>query len=142
MAAIARRILLAAVVSAAALAADQAHDVLRAINHVATALTGGNPADAMIPFDKSCPNYTSLQDDFIGLTDGYQLSNEADVTDEADSPTETTLTLQWTLSLENKSTGENLTRKAEIHVRLRNESGKWKIVGFSPADFFNLAAKQ
>ncbi len=134
--------MLAALVSAVTLAADQAHDVLRAINHVATALTGGNPADAMIPFDKSCPNYTSLQDDFIALTSGYELSNEADVTDEADSPKETTLTLQWTLSLTNKSTSENLTRKAEIHVRLHNENGKWKIVDFSPADFFNPGAKQ
>jgi hypothetical protein len=142
MAVIARKLLLAAMMSAATVAADQAHDVLRTINHVASALTGGNPADAMISFDKSCPNYTSLQDDFIGLTDGYELSNEADVTDEADSPTETTLTLQWTLSLTNKSSSENLTRKAEIHVRLRKENGKWKIVDFSPADFFNLAAKQ
>ena len=141
MAAIARKLFLACAFAVTAVA-DQAHDVLRVINHVATALTDGNPSDAMVPFDKSFPNYTALQNDFIGLTDAFQLSNEADVTDEDDSPAETTLTLQWTLNLTNRSTNENLSRKAEIHVRLRNERGKWKIFDFSPAEFFNPAAKQ
>ncbi|MDQ2945032.1 MAG: hypothetical protein M3Y27_03680 [Acidobacteriota bacterium] len=141
MAAIAHKLLFAVFAFALTAAADQARDVLKAINHVATALTGGNPSDAMLPFDKSCPNYTTIQNNFIGLTDVYQVSNEANVMDEQDLPTETTLTLQWTLNLTNKGTHENINRTAEVHLRLRSERGRWKIIEFSPVDLFNLAAK-
>jgi hypothetical protein len=142
MAVIARRLLFAALALTIPAAADQAHDVLQAINRVATALTDGDPAGAMAPFDKSYPSYAILQKNFIGLTAAYQLTNEASVTDEQDSADDATLTMQWTLNLTNKSTSATLTRSAEVHVRLHSENGKWKIVEFSPTDLFDPAAKE
>ena len=142
MAAIARKLLFAAIAFTIPAAADQAHDVLQAINRVATALTDGDPAGAMAPFDKSYPSYATLQKNFIGLMAAYQLVNEAAITDEQDSADGTTVTMQWTLNLMNKSTGAILTRDAELHIRLHSESGKWKIVEFSPTDLFDPAAKE
>src|SRR5581483_1641411 len=74
--------------------ADQASEALERLNYVATALSDNNPADAMVPFDKSLPEYEKLRRYFAGLTDGFQLTNEATVTDEEHSEGETKLTLQ------------------------------------------------
>jgi len=124
------------------LQADRAHDVLSTINYVATALAGDNAADAMTPFDKSFPNYVKLRDYFEGLTDGWQIVNEVDVTDEEDSATQSNITVQWTMTLTNKSTFQIERRSGQIHLRLALEHGKWKVVDFSPIDFFDPQPKQ
>ncbi|MGA8028510.1 MAG: hypothetical protein WB992_15305 [Bryobacteraceae bacterium] len=117
--------------------ADQAAAVLEQINHVARALSDGNPADAMTPFDKSLPQYETLRNYFSGLTDAYQLTNEATVTDEQDAENETKLKLQWTMTLTEPSTSLSRQRTGEIQVRLLLKNGKWKIIELSPIDFFN-----
>jgi hypothetical protein len=121
---------------------DRAPSVLATINHVATALTGDNASDAMMPFDKSFPKYAKLRDCFSGLTDSSQLVNEVDLVDEQDSGTQSNLTLEWTVTLTNKTTLQTERRSGEIHARLKLEDGKWKIVDFSPIDLFNPQPKQ
>ena len=116
--------------------ADQPHDVLQVINQVATALTENNPSDALIPIDKSLPNYNTLENEFIGLTSAYLITNEVEVLDEDDSADQTLLTLRWALTLASKETGESNARSAEVRVRLRSQKGKWKIVELSPVDIF------
>jgi hypothetical protein len=116
--------------------------VLATINHVATALAGDNASDAMTPFDKSFTKYTELRDYFSGLTDSSQLVNEVDVIDEQNFGTESSVTVEWTLTLTNKATRQIERRSGEIHIRLRPEEGKWKIVDFSPIDLFNPQPKQ
>jgi hypothetical protein len=121
---------------------DRAENVLATINHVATALAGDNATDAMMPFDKSFAKYAKLRDYFSGLTDSSQLVNEVDLVDEQDSGTQSSVTLEWTVTLTNKTTLQTERRSGEIHARLKLEDGKWKIVDFSPIDFFNPQPKQ
>lgn len=122
--------------------ADRPTDVLATVNYVAAALSAGNPIDAMRPFDKSFANYAKLRDYFSGLTDSSQLVNDADVTDEQDSNTESNVTVAWTLTLMNKTTAETEHRSRDIHIRLTLQNGKWKIVDFSPIDLFNPQSNQ
>jgi hypothetical protein len=122
--------------------ADRAADVLAQLNHVAAALTDGNALDAMSPFDKSFAGYEKLGSYFEGLTNAFQLTNEAKVTDEQDTETETKLTVDWTLSLTDLETGYGEQRTGQINVRLILKDGKWKIVDFSPIDIFNPAQKR
>jgi hypothetical protein len=137
MAAIARRLCFLLVLPADIAMADQSHDVLRAINQVATALTANNPSQALVPIDKSLANYNTLENEFIGLTSAYQITNEAEVLDEEDtSSSETKLTLRWVLSLASNETGETKSRSAEVQVRLQLKDGKWKIVELAPIDIF------
>lgn len=128
--------LLLAVLLASGAAADQPHEVLQAVDQVAGALTAGNPSDAMSSFDKSMADYETLENDFAGLTAAYQITNEADILDEEDSASESQLTLRWVLTLTNRATSESTSKTAEVHVRLRLQKRKWKIVGFSPVDLF------
>jgi hypothetical protein len=137
MAATARRLCFLLVLPAGIAMADQSHDVLRAINQVATALTANNPSQALVPIDKSLANYNTLENEFIGLTSAYQITNEAEVLDEEDtSSSETKLTLRWVLSLASNETGETKSRSAEVQVRLQLKDGKWKIVELAPIDIF------
>lgn len=122
--------------------ADRPASVLVAINHVATALTGDNATDAMAPFDKSFANYAKLRDYFLGLTNSSQLVNEVDVMDEQNSGTQSNVTVDWTLTLTNKTTFQTERRSGEVHVKLRLDDGKWRIIDFSPIDLFNPQPKQ
>ena len=136
MAAIAPKLALLLAATAFATQADQAQDVLRAVSRISTALTDNNPSDAMTPFDKSTPGYTTLESEFASLTNAYSIANEIQVLDEGDSPTETRLTLRWSLNLTNVQSSASTRKTSEVHVRLRLEKKKWKIVEFSPVDFF------
>ena len=137
MAAIAPSALLLFTAATFLVRADQAHDVLDQIHHVATALSDGNAADAMTPFDKSFRDYDKLRDYFDALTRAFTITNEADVTDEQDAPNETKLTLQWSLTLTNAATGLSSPRGREVKARLVLKNGKWKILDFEPIDLFD-----
>jgi hypothetical protein len=140
MAVIARNSLAGLLVVAATCAAA---DTPRAqVSYVASALTAGNPADALTPFDKSFAGYEKLRGYFSGLTSAFQLTNQLEVTEEEDSAQEATLTLEWTLTLANAQTGYTENRSESIHVRLLLKSGKWKIVEFAPIGLFDPQRKR
>lgn len=154
MAAIGVRAALFLAMAASPLFADRASDVLSQLEYASNALTNNNAPDAMTSFDKSCPNYDQIRDDFAGLTDGYIVQNELNVTDEDDSSaTETTLTVNWILTLSPKGSGDQRSgstraengsqrRTGDIHVRLILKKRKWKIVEFSPLTIFDPELKQ
>ena len=138
MAAIERSIsaLIALLVLVWPLQADRAADVRSEISYIATALSSGNPADAMTPFDKSFANYDKLGSYFQGLT-AFQVENEIDITDEQDTETDTKLTVNWSLTLTDLGNDSTEQRSGDINVRLVLRDGKWKIVDFSPISLFN-----
>jgi hypothetical protein len=117
--------------------ADRPEDIRAQLVYVASALSGGNPSDALGPFDKSCKDYGKLRDYFLGLTQAYQVASEVEVTDEDDRETETKLQVNWRLTLTDPGTNISTQRSADIKLTLAQKDGKWKIVDLSPADFFN-----
>jgi hypothetical protein len=121
---------------------DRRPSVLATINYVATALAGDNATDAMTRFDKSFAKYTELRDYFSGLTDSSQLVSEVDVTDEQNLGTQSSVTVEWILTLTNKATRQIERRSGKIHIHLRREEGRWKILDFSPIDLFNPQPKK
>jgi hypothetical protein len=121
--------------------ADQALDVRSQLQAVASALSAGNPAEAMIPFDKSCANYDKLSNYFGALTSAFQIVNEIDVVDEQDAPAETKLTVNWTITLSDLGTNFTERRRGDINVRMELKDGKWKIVDFSPIEIFEPQQK-
>jgi hypothetical protein len=141
MGAIARKagFALMAALAVFAIRAGEASDGLTVINRVATALAANDASEAMAQFDKSYPDYDKLQNYFIGLTGAYNITSEATVADEQDSPGVAKLMLDWTLTLTQPDSSLSKQRKAEIQVRVVRKNGKWKIAGFSPIEIFNPA---
>jgi hypothetical protein len=137
MAVIGRRALLAVLSAAVLKAADDADYALRAINRVTTALSGGDAEGAIGGFDKSCSDYEKLEGYFAALTSSFSITNEADVVDEHSSGDSTTLTLDWTLTLESLASDASERREQQVAAQIARNSGR--IVAFSPADLFRPA---
>jgi len=123
------------------LRADHSVDVLRVLNQVAAALDDGNAAGALIPFDKSMPGYSQLEDYFVALASEVSAHSDIDLLDEADSETESKVVVRWILDLRDKDTNEGIDRRIkEVHVRLspvKDKPRDWKIVALDPIDLFN-----
>jgi hypothetical protein len=133
-----RALFLLFVVSVGASAQAQNKDVYQQVTKVATSLTDANPAEAMDAFDKSFDGYGRLRDYFTALTNAYSLANEIEVNDEHVAANEATLTVHWVLTLTDSRTGFSESRSEDTTVKLAlNKKGKWRIVGFTPLEFFN-----
>ncbi len=124
---------LALFTAAAPLCADPSADIRAQVSYIATALTSGNPTDAMTPFDKAFSDYDKLSRYFEGLG-AFQVQNEIDFIDEQDSETEARLTVHWGLTLTDQATDaterrgrrrkratETGTRKMEDHCVLADQ---------------------
>jgi hypothetical protein len=121
--------------------ADQAADVRSTLEVVATALTSGNPAQAMMAFDKSYANYDKLSSYFGGLTSAFRIVNEIDVVDEEDTAAETKVTVHWTITLSDLGTNYTNRREGDVNARLILKDRKWKIVDFAPISIFDPQPK-
>jgi hypothetical protein len=134
------KLAISAIALCTTLYADRAADVRAQLGHVASALTAGDPADAMAPFDKSFAEYDKLKGYFQGLT-GFQIENEINVLDEQDTDTSAELAANWTLTLANPATKSTEHRSSDVNLRLALKGGKWKIVDFAPVELFNPLRK-
>jgi hypothetical protein len=129
-------------VFAAALAAQQSKAIYHEVSQVATALTSGNPSDAMTPFDKSFAGYDQLRDYFIALSNVYQTMNEIEIMEQEIGENDATLKIQWTLTLTSLADGISQTRSEEVTVKLHQKKYQWRIVDFSPIELFNPELRQ
>jgi len=121
--------------------ADRPASVRAQISYIGTALTAGNAADAMVPFDKSFTDYERLRGYFLGLN-AFQVENEFDIVDEQDTADDSKLTVTWNLTLTDFGSDRTERRSADINIRLVLKNGKWKIVDFAPIDIFNPLQKR
>ncbi len=132
-----RRLFVLMILGALSLSAQQSRAIREQVAHVASGLSAGHPEEAMDPFDKSFEGYAKLRDYFTALTDSYTIINEMDITDEEIDKHEATLTMHWTLTLQNPTTGLSESREQEVTVKLTMKKYDWRIVDFSPIEFFN-----
>ena len=117
--------------------ADRASDVRSEVAYVASALASGNPTDALTRFDKSMPDYDKLRDYFDGLTSSYDIASEVEVAEEEDGETETTLKVNWSLTLSDRVNSNSTRQTTEATMRWKQIKKKWRIVSFTPVEMFN-----
>lgn len=131
--------LVIAALFAAALRADETTDALAAVNRVATALAANNPAQAIAEFDRSFAEYDQLKSYFIGLTNAYNLTNEAMIVDERTLSGVVYLDFDWTITVTRPGTLLSTQRKSKVQVRVVRKKNRWRIAGFSPISIFDPA---
>lgn len=131
--------LLAAAVSL--LRPDPASDLRSQLDVIARGLSAGDPAAAIVPFDKSLPDYDKLSNYFGGLTQAFSIVNEIDVADEQDSDTQVKATVHWTITLSDLGSNYTERRVGDIDIRMILRARKWKIVEFAPIDVFDPRPK-
>jgi len=122
---------------AGTLAGQQSKAIYRQVATVATSLTAGSAAEAMMPFDKSFDGYERLRDDFNALANAYQMVNQIEILDQNIVAGEATLTVHWVLTLSDPVMELGETRTQDVTVKLSFRKYQWRIVGFSPLDLFD-----
>lgn len=126
-----------ALLAALVIRGDQSQDALAAVNALSTALSNGDAAAAMAPFDKSFAQYDTLAAYLGNLAASYLITNEADIVDENDEADKTTFVFDWTLTLRNESTEQAFQRHGKVNVTVAKRGGVWKIIAFSPVSLFS-----
>jgi hypothetical protein len=119
------------------ISADRPEDIRAQVVYIASALSGGNPTDALGPIDKSFRDYDKLRGYFSALVQAYQVSTEVDITDEDDEEAETKLEVTWRLTLTDPATNASSQRTEDLKLTFSQKEGKWKVTDLSPVDFFN-----
>ena len=116
-------------------------DIRNRLSDISTALSSGNPSNAMEPFDKSFSGYQKLSDYFSALTAAYQVAAEVEVTDEQQTDDGIKLSVRWTLHLTDG--GKNTeNRSADLTLQWARKKGKWQITDLTPLDLFNPQQRQ
>jgi len=123
------------------LPAQQSRAIRDQVAHVGTALSSGNPEEAMTPFDKSFDNYSRLSDYFSALTNAYTLTNDLEITDEAIDKHEATLTIHWIMTLSDLKTGLSEVRVQDLTLKLSMKKYDWRIISIAPLTFFDPEIK-
>jgi hypothetical protein len=98
--------------------ADDSADIHVVVGAVATALSSGDPALAISPFSKKCPDYDTLNNDFQALTGAYSLVSQISFTDEQVTAPAATVTVHWALTLSTRQTGFSTTRNEVVLIKL------------------------
>jgi hypothetical protein len=123
------------------LTAQQSKAIREQMAHVGTALSSGNPEEAMTPFDKSFDNYGKLADYFTALTNAYTLTNDVEITSEEISNQDATLTVHWIMTLSDLKSGLSEVRAQDLTLKLSLKKYDWRIVSIAPLEFFNPEIK-
>lgn len=129
--------LLLVLVLAGSLGAQQSKAIYRQVASVATSLTAGSASEALLPFDKSCPGYERLRDDFTALVNAYQLVNQVEILEQNIVGSEATLTVRWVLTLSDPVSQLSETRTRDVTVKLSFLRYQWRIVELSPLELFD-----
>ncbi len=117
--------------------ADSALDVHTLFQNAAAALTDRKAAAFESAFDSSMPGFARLRSSVEALlkTNGVESTIEWQKNEGTDR--NRTVQLNWTLEISQQGGTAAVTRRASaVQCRLANKGGAWKIVSFTPADFF------
>jgi hypothetical protein len=132
-----RRSILLLIASLRLRGADAAAQVWDVLTNMASALASGDAPGFLHVFDRRMKGF----DDFGAAVKG--LVAEA-VVESAIDPVENTgddqnrkVEVVWSMRLISRSELDTVTeRQSTVTVRLARQGGKWKVVGFEPADLF------
>ena len=119
------------------LCADDAADIHAAIGSVATALSSGDPAQAMSAFSKSCGDYGKLSELFDALTGAYSVENQIGFTDEEVTSSSATVKVNWAMTLTAHDATSTKNRNADLTIKVAREGKQWRIIAVDPIAIFD-----
>jgi hypothetical protein len=123
-------------IAAARLRADEAQDVWDLFTRLASALSAGDAADFMQPFDRSMKGYETLNANVKALLDENDVQSSIELVSDEASGTGRAIELDWLLQIVAKEDTATLVRRRElIESRVMKQRGKWRVTAFEPLGF-------
>ena len=100
---------------------------------LASALSQGDPDDAMAVFDKSIKDYEQIETNIEALAEQTDILCAIDIVTDNESAGVHKLDVDWFMQLKTAANSETLERRRErVNIEMRQISGKWKITALSP----------
>lgn len=121
----------------AGLHADSAQEIHDLFENAALALSDRKADLFEAAFDPSLPGYTKLRANVAALLKASDAQSNIEwEKNEGDDQTRT-VQLNWLLEIgERGGAGAVTRRRAQVQCQLKKKAGAWRIVSFTPADFF------
>jgi hypothetical protein len=115
-------------------AAAQAWDVLTGM---ASALSSGDAPGFLRAFDPQMKGFENFRAAVTGLVAEAEIESTIDPVENTGDDQNRTVEVTWSMRLIGRSELQAVTqRQATVTIRLARQRGKWKVVGFEPADLF------
>jgi len=117
-------------------AAEPAREAASVITGLAAALTAGNVQEFMAPFDRSVPQYDSIQANVTALAAQGDTQSYLEITKNEGDERARTLEISWELRLTRASEALPYARRqTNVTCKLELRGKQWRIVAFQPAEF-------
>jgi hypothetical protein len=117
--------------------ADSKLDSEAVIRQAAAALTSRNAAALWLLFDPAMPGYANFRKESEALLRDVEVESNVDFTKNEGSDTARAMELDWRMQITQRQRAISTTqRHAAVKCQLVKKNGAWRIVSFTPADFF------
>jgi hypothetical protein len=112
--------------------------VLELLQNAADALTNEDARIFLGYVDRNMPDYAALKGNIEGLMAAYDVESSIEVVSDEGDNQKRSLTLDWTLTTEEKADtrGTQATRRRIVTCRVERRGKQWKITALEPLDFF------
>jgi hypothetical protein len=132
-----RRAILLALAALRLRGADSASQAWDLLTDMASALSRGDAPGFLQAFDRQMKGFQDLAAAVTGLVAETEIESGIDPVQNTGDDRNRTVEVSWSMRLISRSELHTVTqRQANVTVRLARQSGKWKVVGFEPADLF------
>jgi hypothetical protein len=132
-----RRTILLALAALRLRGADAAEQVWEVLTSMASALSAGDAPGFLHAFDRSMKGFEDFRVAVTGLVAEAEIESTIDPVENTGDDAYRTLEVTWSMRLIGRSELQKLIeRQATVTIRLARERGKWKVVGFEPANLF------
>jgi hypothetical protein len=104
---------------------------------MASALSSGDAPGFLQVFDRRMKGFDELRAAVTDLVAAAVIESAIDPVENTGDDQARTVEVAWSMRLIGRSELATVTeRQAAVTVRLARQGGKWKVVGFEPADLF------
>jgi len=132
-----RRALLAALLAAPLRAQDPEREVWDVLGSMAAALGEGDAARFLRSVDNEMPGYQDLRAAVSALVKVAEVESAIDPVENDGDARRRTLEVDWQMHLVSRADLQELTvRRATVKCVLEKQGRDWKVVSFTPRDFF------
>jgi hypothetical protein len=132
-----RRVLLLVPFAVCCRAADPAQEVLDLVADAAGSLSAGNVLLFMKAFDPAMSGYTKLRENVTELIALGEVQSLIDLVEDEGDDRHRVQQFRWTLRMKRGEQSASFERREQVvKCTAEKRSGKWRIVGLDPIEFF------
>jgi len=119
------------------LALPEASSLVDVFASMAQALSAGNPADFLAPFERSMPGYRKLESQVFALLSQAEVASSVELVQDQGDDQRRRVELDWILEIRSHlPAGPSEQRRQLLKAVLTRRGKSWKIVSLEPLSFF------